>query len=256
MEEQRLRSSAGAGGQERVGARQEVIRQLSEEPTDFTGYEHLEERTTVAGVLEQGGRTFVKLAASPFYAQGGGQVSDEGVDPERRRRAARDGQRGAARGRGPGDRARGRRRRAEGGRHGRRARRPRRRAPRRRPTTPRRTCCTRRCARRSARTCARRAPTSGPDKLRFDFTHGTRLSPEELREVEDQVNALGPAERPGAADHHHAWTRRASWAPWRCSARSTATSCGWSRSARATTRASCAAARTCARRRRSACSRS
>src|SRR3954468_9744409 len=79
MEEQRLRSSAGAGTQERVGARQEVIRQLSEEPTEFTGYERLEERTTVAGVLEQGGRTFVKLATSPFYAQGGGQVSDSGT---------------------------------------------------------------------------------------------------------------------------------------------------------------------------------
>jgi alanyl-tRNA synthetase len=29
----------------------------------------------------------------------------------------------------------------------------------------------------------------GPDKLRFDFTHAQRLSPEELRDVEDQVNA-------------------------------------------------------------------
>ena len=28
----------------------------------------------------------------------------------------------------------------------------------------------------------------GPDKLRFDFTHGTRLSPEELKTVEDRVN--------------------------------------------------------------------
>ena len=29
----------------------------------------------------------------------------------------------------------------------------------------------------------------GPDKLRFDFTHGARLSDEDLRAVEDQVNA-------------------------------------------------------------------
>src|SRR5206468_6300068 len=29
----------------------------------------------------------------------------------------------------------------------------------------------------------------GPDKLRFDFTHGSALSSEELRDVEDQVNA-------------------------------------------------------------------
>ena len=50
-------------------------------------------------------------------------------------------------------------------------------------------------------------------------------------------------------------TRPRRSAPPRCSARSTATSCGWSRSATAPGRASCAAARTCARPRRSACSR-
>ena len=34
------------------------------------------------------------------------------------------------------------------------------------------------------RTCARPARYVGPDKLRFDFTHGERLSPEDLAEVE------------------------------------------------------------------------
>ena len=29
----------------------------------------------------------------------------------------------------------------------------------------------------------------GPDKLRFDFSHGQALSAEELRDVEDRVNA-------------------------------------------------------------------
>ena len=49
------------------------------EPTTFTGYEHLEEHTTVTGLSSQDGRTIVKLAESPFYAEGGGQVSDGGV---------------------------------------------------------------------------------------------------------------------------------------------------------------------------------
>ena len=35
-----------------------------------------------------------------------------------------------------------------------------------------------------------------PDKLRFDFTHGQALSPEELREVEDRVNEWIKASRP------------------------------------------------------------
>jgi alanyl-tRNA synthetase len=35
-----------------------------------------------------------------------------------------------------------------------------------------------------------------PDKLRFDFTHGQGLSPEELREIEDRVNEWVKASRP------------------------------------------------------------
>jgi alanyl-tRNA synthetase len=40
-----------------------------------------------------------------------------------------------------------------------------------------------------------------PDKLRFDFTHGTPLSPEELRDVEDQVNEWVLDSRPVRALH-------------------------------------------------------
>jgi alanyl-tRNA synthetase len=187
MEDQRLRSSAGAGTQERVGAKQEVIRQLSEEPTAFTGYEHLEERTTVSGVLEQGGRTFLKLASSPFYAQGGGQVSDTGIiereDGSGRAavsevlRAADDqaivvevedgslvaGERVVARV----DRS---------ARHATEA-------------NHTATHLLHAALREELGTHVRQAGSYvGPDKLRFDFTHGQRLSPEELRRVEDRVN--------------------------------------------------------------------
>ncbi len=187
MEAQRLRSSAGAGTQERVGAKQEVIRQLSQEPTAFTGYEHLEERTTVAGVLEQGGRTFVKLASSPFYAQGGGQVSDVGTieceDGDCRAtvnevlRSGEDqavvlevetgtlkaGEKVVAR-----------------------VDRPTRQATQANHTA---THLLHAALREALGTHVRQAGSYvGPDKLRFDFTHGTRLSPEEVKQVEDRVN--------------------------------------------------------------------
>ena len=78
MGEQRARSAA-AGGRARVGADAEVVRAFGAEPTTFTGFEHLTEHTTVAGVADRDGRTFVKLAESPFYAEGGGQISDSGI---------------------------------------------------------------------------------------------------------------------------------------------------------------------------------
>jgi alanyl-tRNA synthetase len=187
MEEQRLRSSAGAGSQERVGAKQEIIRQLSEAPTEFTGYEHLEERTTVAGVLEQGGRTFVKLATSPFYAQGGGQVSDEGVVESEDGgvvgtvnevlRAGEDqavvleDSSGSL---------------AVGDKVVARVDRGARQATQANHTA---THLLHAALREALGTHVRQAGSYvGPDKLRFDFTHGTRLSPEELRTVEDRVN--------------------------------------------------------------------
>jgi alanyl-tRNA synthetase len=190
MEEQRLRSSAGAGTQDRVGAKQEVIRRLSEQPTDFTGYEHLVQRTTVAGVLEQGGRTFVKLASSPFYAQGGGQVSDAGVveteDGTFRamvNEVLRSGEDQAVvlEGDGPaqpslkmGDKVVARVDRAA------------RQATQANHTA---THLLHAALREALGTHVRQAGSYvGPDKLRFDFTHGTRLAPEEVKQVEDRVN--------------------------------------------------------------------
>jgi alanyl-tRNA synthetase len=63
-----------------------------------------------------------------------------------------------------------------------------------------------------------------PDRLRFDFSHPRPMTPDEVRAVEEQVNAailqdidVVIEERP--------YARRSRSAPWRCSARSTATSC-------------------------------
>jgi alanyl-tRNA synthetase len=187
MEEQRVRSSAGAGTQERVGAKQEVVRQLAPEPTTFTGYEHLEERTTVAGVLQQGGRTFVKLATSPFYAQGGGQVSDTGTiecdDGDCRLTVTEVLRAGddqaivvevAAGDPHPGERVVARVDRAV------------------RVATQANHTATHllhAALRERLGTHVRQAGSYvGPDKLRFDFTHGERLSPDDVRAVEDRVN--------------------------------------------------------------------
>jgi len=47
--------------------------------TDFVGYEKLEVFTVVRACRTLAdGRVALKLAESPFYAEGGGQVADEG----------------------------------------------------------------------------------------------------------------------------------------------------------------------------------
>ena len=91
----------------------------------------------------------------------------------------------------------------------------------------------------------------GPDKLRFDFTHGERLSLAEVRDVEDLVNRWIVESHPVSAVE----TTRAeaeALGAMALSARSTASACGWSRSRRC--RGSSAAAPTSARRPRSASS--
>ncbi len=181
MDAQRTRSR-GTGGRVMSGALS-----VEGEPTTFTGYERLEEHTTVTGVSEQDGRTIVKLAESPFYAEGGGQISDAGTiaceDGDCLVRVAdvvRSGDdqaivveavEGTLK---PGERVVAR-------------------------------------VDRDARTATQANHTAthllhaalrerlgphvhqagsyvGPDKLRFDFSHTQRLSDEERRDVEDAVN--------------------------------------------------------------------
>ncbi|HQG03377.1 MAG TPA: alanine--tRNA ligase [Thermoleophilia bacterium] len=82
MEEQRERARAaqkagafGAG----PGALEDFQAAHADKPVEFVGYERLEIFTVVTAVGDIGdGRLAVKLAQSPFYAEGGGQVADQG----------------------------------------------------------------------------------------------------------------------------------------------------------------------------------
>ena len=82
MEAQRERARAGqkegtfASG---PGEVEDFQRRHTEVPAEFVGYERLEVYTVVRALGELGdGRMAVKLAESPFYAEGGGQVADTG----------------------------------------------------------------------------------------------------------------------------------------------------------------------------------
>jgi alanyl-tRNA synthetase len=160
------------------------------EPTTFTGYEHLEEHTTVTGLSEQDGRTIVKLAESPFYAEGGGQISDSGTiaceDGDCLVRVAdvvRSGEDQAIVVEGfdpthplkPGERVVARVDRAA-----------------RHATEANHTATHLLHAalrQRLGEHVHQAGSYVGPDKLRFDFSHTQRLTDEERRDVEDAVNA-------------------------------------------------------------------
>ncbi len=89
MDEQRARSRSGAAqASAHAGATASDLGSLDgAEATVFTGYETEEQRTTVVAVGELEGedgedgraRRLVRIAESPFYLAGGGQVSDVGV---------------------------------------------------------------------------------------------------------------------------------------------------------------------------------
>jgi alanyl-tRNA synthetase len=185
MERQRAQAREGARA-ERTGDLRERARELGRAAglqTDFTGYETLEQHTTVASV--DGG--LVKLAESPFYATGGGQIADVGtIECEGGDCASRvvdvvrvgddqavvvEAQRGELR---PGERVVARVDRAA-----------------RTATAANHTAThlLHAALRERLGTHVRQAGSYvGPDKLRFDFTHGERLAPEDLQAIEDRVN--------------------------------------------------------------------
>jgi alanyl-tRNA synthetase len=150
--------------------------------TRFVGYEEIEVETQIGACEAVDGLTLVKLAESPFYAEGGGQVSDTGVIETssgtlRVERVYRIGDDQAVA--------------VEGSPAG-----P---APARAVVDRDRRLATmanhtathllHAALRQQLGTHVRQAGSYvGPDKLRFDFTHGERLSAQEAAAVEETVN--------------------------------------------------------------------
>ncbi|MBS1870832.1 MAG: alanine--tRNA ligase [Actinobacteria bacterium] len=200
MDEQRARARAGgrsAAGGDDLRARAQELAAGSGFASEFVGYETTEQATSVGALEQEDGRVLVKLRESPFYAAGGGQVSDSGwvecADGDCRARveqvlrlsggedqvlvlapevgALKDGEAVRA----VVDHA---------ARH----------ATQCNHTA---THLLHAALRRRLGTHVRQAGSAvQPDKLRFDFTHGSALSAEELRAVEDDVNGWIVANHP------------------------------------------------------------
>jgi alanyl-tRNA synthetase len=197
MDEQRRRARAGAarGGAEQTGDEIRSFAGSAGFETEFTGYQTVEQQTTVGAVAHRDGRALVKLVESPFYAAGGGQVSDAGaIECESGGCHARvievyrvgDDQavelEFASGDLEPGERVVAR---VDPGA--------------RRATEANHTATHLLHAALRARlgTHVRQAGSYvGPDKLRFDFTHGQGLTAAQRRDVEDQVNAWIEADTP------------------------------------------------------------
>jgi alanyl-tRNA synthetase len=183
MEEQRARSRAGMGRAEAEAA--EFARRAGFE-TDFVGFEKLEVLTQIGALEElEDGLFLAKLRESPFYPAGGGQVTDQGF-LEHEESGARAELREAYRfeddqvllfegtGFATGDRVRAV-------------------VPRsvRNETMANHTAThlLHKALREVLGDHVRQAGSAvRPDKLRFDFTHGQPLSPDERSDVERVVN--------------------------------------------------------------------
>jgi alanyl-tRNA synthetase len=197
MEEQRTRAraSAGRGGRDEDRERARVFADAAGFGTTFTGYETVEQATAVGAVAQENGRLLVKLVESPFYATGGGQIHDGGeVRCESGDCAAtvtdvlrlgddqvlvlepvagelHEGERVVA----LVDRA----------------------ARRATECNHTATHLLHAALRERLGTHVRQAGSYvGPDKLRFDFTHGAPLSAEDVAWVEDRVNEWVLANQP------------------------------------------------------------
>ncbi len=196
MEEQRTRARTGAATAHGSEDRHDKVQAFAAAtpPSRFVGYETLSATTGVAAVEPEGARALLKLEDSPFYAEGGGQVADSGVlrwpggeevrvtdvyrvgtdqvvEVDEPARLGPDDV--------PVDAV---------------VDRETRHATMRNHTA---THLLHAALRERLGTHVRQAGSAvRPDKLRFDFTHGQSLSPEELRDVEDRVNEWIKASAP------------------------------------------------------------
>jgi alanyl-tRNA synthetase len=192
MDVARARSRAGARGDAGTDgdgpSREQVLEfaRAAGAETRFVGYESMEADTVIAGLEREDGVYLAKLADSPFYAEGGGQVSDSGVVETATGRARVAGvyrvgddqavalrpEAGELR---PGEEA---------------VARVDRRARLATMANHTATHLLHAALRELLGTHVRQAGSYvGPDKLRFDFTHGERLSQAEVTAVEERVNA-------------------------------------------------------------------
>jgi alanyl-tRNA synthetase len=200
MDDQRNRSRPGSGRSRGDQQLRELAVALAGEAgfaTEFVGYQATDSETTLAAVAGTGanGHLLVKLVQSPFYATGGGQVADSGyvecadgdcralVDDVLRigddQVLALVPERGTFK---PGERVHAHVDRA--GRH----------ATESNHTA---THLLHAALRRRLGSHVHQAGSYvGPDKLRFDFTHGGALSAADLRAVEDEVTGQILANHP------------------------------------------------------------
>jgi alanyl-tRNA synthetase len=185
---QRDRARSSGRSQDVDGGREGALEfARSAPPTDFVGFERLSAETSVAAA----DGAFVKLEESPFYPEGGGQVSDSGilrweggeVEVADVIRAGDD----QALVLGSGGLEAGVRVEAEVDRD------TRHRTMRNHTATHLLHAALRE---RLGAHVHQAGSAVRPDKLRFDFTHGQPLSPEEVRDIEDVVNDWVKASRP------------------------------------------------------------
>ncbi|MGB0613188.1 MAG: alanine--tRNA ligase [Miltoncostaeaceae bacterium] len=196
MGEQRDR--ARAAGRRGAGAHRPAAEALAARSasTAFVGYDRLEVVTTVLAVEDQGdGTALVKIAESPFYAEGGGQVSDHGwIDGNSGHAEVHDvlriGNDQVLRVSLDGDLP-------EGAQVTARVDAARRHATQANHTA---THVLNWALRGALGEGVRQAGSYvGPDKLRFDFTYRGRIEPEVLAEIERQVNARVAEDTPVTA---------------------------------------------------------